>query len=152
MVTQFSSPIIHHSNFIFSPTQNKTCLDSFLVLCNSKFCNNGGTYLLYWVRQIYLPTRVSSLSSSFSFFLSSLLCLTFRWDLKISLLSSLSLIESTTSLSHIPQIRRNKKMRSSLALLGLSSFGHLFLHSLSISPVLFSLQFFFVLFRFFFFF
>ena len=77
MVTRFSSPIIHHSNFIFSPTQNKTCLDSFLVLCNSKFCNNGGTYLLYWVRQIYLPTRVSSLSSSFSFFLSSLLYLYF---------------------------------------------------------------------------
>ena len=75
MVTQFSSPIPHHSNSIFSPTQNKTCLDSFLVLCNSKFCNNGGTHLLYWVRQIYLPTRVSSLSSSFSFFLSSLLCL-----------------------------------------------------------------------------
>ena len=87
MITQFSSFIIHHSvfithhpslitqNSIFSPTQNKTCLDSFLLLCNSKFCNNGGTHLLYWVRRIYLPTRVSSLSSSFSFFLSSLLCL-----------------------------------------------------------------------------
>ena len=70
-----SSPITQHSNSIFSPTQNKTCLDSFLVLCNSKFCNNGGTHLLYWVRRIYLPTRVSSLFSSFSFFLSSLLYL-----------------------------------------------------------------------------
>ena len=74
LITQFLSLIIHHSNSIFSLTQNKTCLVSFLVLCNSKF--------EIMVRPIYctgldgqLPTRISSLSSSFSFFLSSLLCL-----------------------------------------------------------------------------
>ena len=61
------SLITHHSNSIFSLTQNKTCLVSFLIPCNSKFCNNNGTHLLYWVRRN--PCKFSFL---FFFFFSSL--------------------------------------------------------------------------------
>ena len=151
MVTQFSSPIIHHSNFIFSPTQNKTCLDSFLVLCNSKFCNNGGTYLLYWVRQIYLPTRVSSLSSSFSFFLSSLLYLYFPLRPK----NFAPLLSFTHWIHHfsLPHSSNQKEQRNEKL--------HRLVRTVQLRPSLPSLavnlpsspfNFFFVLFRFFFFF
>ena len=44
--------ITHFSNSIFSFNQIKTRLVSFLALCNSKFCNNGGTHLLCWVKRI----------------------------------------------------------------------------------------------------
>ena len=50
MVTQFSSHIIHHSNSIFSLTQNKTHLVSILNhifrLFNQTFCQNCGPHPL----------------------------------------------------------------------------------------------------------
>ena len=42
--------ITHFSNFIFSLTQTKTYLVSYLCLYNSKFCISVGIHLLCWVR------------------------------------------------------------------------------------------------------
>ena len=77
LITHHSSLNFHHSSLItqtlfFPSLKIKHVWFHFLFYVTQNF---AGTHLLYWVRRIYLPTRVSSFSSSFSLFLSSLLCL-----------------------------------------------------------------------------
>lgn len=70
LITQFS--LLITQTLFFPSLKIKHVWFHFLFYVTQNF---AGTHLLCWVRRIYLPTRVSSLSSSFSLFLSSLLCL-----------------------------------------------------------------------------